>query len=91
MTSNREIELQPSRPAREPVDSSTSGSLEGSAASDSIALTGLNDLAQFALNAGASERAERVEQLKQAVQGNQYRIDPDSVSRALIAALLTGD
>ena len=90
MTSNREIELQPSRPSRDAVDSTTSPASEGGAASDSIALSGLNDLAQLALGAGSNERAQRVEQLRQQVQANQYVVEPDRVGRALIAAHMTG-
>lgn len=88
MTSNPEIELQLTRSSRETVDSNTSSPTEGS---DSVALNGVGDLAQLALSAGASERADRVEQLKQMVDTNQYTVDPDTVSRALIGAHMVGD
>jgi len=89
MTSNPEIELQLTRASREPVDSKASTGL--AADSDSVALNGVGDLAQLASSAGASERADRVEQLKQMVESNQYTIDPDTVSRALIGAHMVGD
>ena len=89
MTSNPEIELQLTRPSREAIDSKASTGL--AAGSDSVALNGVGDLAQLALSAGVSERADRVEQLKQLVDTNQYAIDPASVSRALIAAHMSGE
>ncbi len=91
MTSNREIELQPARPSREAIDSTTLAGSGGSAASDSIALNGVSSLVQLALSAGASQRADRVQQLKQLVESNQYTIDPNSVGRALIAAHMSGE
>ena len=89
MTSNPEIELQLTRTSREAVDSKASTGL--TTGSDSVALNGVADLAQLASSAGASERADRVEQLKQLVDTNQYTIDPDTVSRALIGAHMVGD
>jgi anti-sigma28 factor (negative regulator of flagellin synthesis) len=91
MTTNPEIELQPARSSREVVDSATPTASDGSGASDSIALTGVSSLAQLALTAGAGERADRVQQLKQMVDNNQYTIDPVSVSSALIGAHLSGE
>ncbi len=88
MTSNAELELQLTRSSREAVDSNTSSVTAGS---DSVALNGTGALAQLASTAGASERADRVEQLKQMVATNQYTVDPDSVSRALIGAHMVGD
>lgn len=89
LTSNPEIERQLTRASREVVDSNSSTSAAGAA--DSVALNGAGDLAQLALNAGASERADRVEQLKQLVSSNQYTVDPYTVSRALIGAHMVGD
>ena len=89
LTSNPEIELQLTRTSREVVDSNTSQSTAGGP--DSVALNSAGDLAQLALNAGASERADRVEQLKQLVDTNQYTVDPNTVSRALIGAHMVGD
>jgi len=91
MTTNPEIELQPARSSREVVDSTAPAGSGGSAASDSIALNGISSLVQLALSAGASQRADRVQQLKQLVDTNQYAIDPASVSRALIAAHMSGE
>jgi anti-sigma28 factor (negative regulator of flagellin synthesis) len=91
VTSNREIELQPARPSREVVDSTAPAGSGGSAASDSIALNGVSSLVQLALSAGAGQRADRVQQLKQLVDTNQYTIDPVSVSSALIHAHMSGE
>jgi len=89
LTSNPEIELQVTRKSREVVDSKASTSDTGGP--DSVALNGTGDLAQLALNAGASERADRIEQLKQLVDSNQYTVDPHTLSRALIGAHMVGD
>jgi hypothetical protein len=88
-----EIQLDQARQSREAADSAgpPSGSSAGTAGSDSIALTGGSDLVQAALNAGAGQRAGRIQQLKQLVDSNQYSVDPPTLSRALIGAHLTGD
>lgn len=91
VTTNPEIELQPARSSREVVDSTTPADSGRSGASDSIALTGVSSLAQLALTAGAGQRADRVQQLKQLVDTNQYTIDPGSVSSALISAHMSGE
>ena len=91
VTDSMEIQLDQSHPSREVADStktSTAGNSSGT--SDSIALTGVGDLVQLALGAGAAQRADRVQQLKQLVDSNQYSIDPEAVSRALIGAHMTG-
>ena len=90
ITGNQEVDLQPSRSSREATDSTGSTSLGSTQTSDSIALTGLSDLTQLALSAGASQRADVVQQLKLAVESNQYRVDPEAVSSALIAAHTAG-
>ncbi|HTS47322.1 MAG TPA: flagellar biosynthesis anti-sigma factor FlgM [Bryobacteraceae bacterium] len=89
LTSNPEIELQLTRTSREVVDSNTSSSVAGGP--DSVALNGAGDLAQLALSAGANERADRIQQLKQLVDTNQYSVDPYTLSRALIGAHMVGD
>ncbi len=92
-TDTREIQLDQTRQSREVADSASSPPAPAAAAgnSDSIALTGVSGMIQLALNAGTNERAGRVQQLKQLVDSNQYAIDPQTVSRALIGAHLTGD
>jgi anti-sigma28 factor (negative regulator of flagellin synthesis) len=92
-TDTMEIQLDQARQSREVADSTSpsSGSTPGTGSSDSIALTGVGGMVQLALNAGANERAGRVQQLKQLVDSNQYTIDPQTVSRALIGAHLAGD
>ena len=92
-TDNMEIQLNQTRQSREVADSSASagGSTPTAGSSDSINITGDNGLVQSALNAGAQQRADRVEQLKQLVNSNQYSVDPEAVSSALIGAHLAGD
>ncbi len=91
ITGNREIELQPAQSSRQPIDSTGSTGLGGTEASDSIALNGVSDLVQLALNAGTGERTDHVQQLKQSVESNQYQVDPELVSRALIRAHTNGE
>lgn len=93
VTDNMEIQLNQTRQSREVVDSPapSAGSTPGAGSSDSISLTGVSGLVQTALGAGAQQRADRVAQLKQLVNSNQYSVDPEAVSRALISAHLTGD
>jgi anti-sigma28 factor (negative regulator of flagellin synthesis) len=93
VTDSTEIQLNQTRQSREIVDSGTAsaGSRPTGGSSDSINITGSGGLVQSALNAGAQERADRVEQLKQLVNSNQYSVDPGAVSRALIGAHLAGD
>jgi anti-sigma28 factor (negative regulator of flagellin synthesis) len=88
-----EIQIDQARQSREVTDSTgpTTGSKAGTGSSDSIALTGVSDVVQLALNAGTNERADRVQQLKQLVDSNQYATDPAALSRAMIGAQLTGD
>ena len=90
ITGNQELDLQATRSSREVADSTGSTNVGSAQTSDSIALTGLSDLTQLALSAGASQRADLVQQLKLAVETNQYRVDPEAVSRALIAAHTAG-
>ena len=93
VTDNMEIQLNQTRQSREVTDSGTSsaGSTPAGARSDSINITGSGGLVQSALTAGAQQRADRVEQLKQLVNSNQYSVDPEAVSSALIGAHLAGD
>ncbi|HMD50618.1 MAG TPA: flagellar biosynthesis anti-sigma factor FlgM [Bryobacteraceae bacterium] len=93
VTDNMEIQLNQTRQSREVADSGTApaGSTTAGGSSDSINITGSGGLVQSALSAGAQERADRVEQLKQLVNSNQYSVDPEAVSRALIGAHLAGD
>jgi anti-sigma28 factor (negative regulator of flagellin synthesis) len=93
VTDNMEIQLNQTRQSREVVDSSapSAGSTPGTGSSDFISLTGVSGLVQTALGAGAQQRADRVEQLRQLVNSNQYSVDPEAVSRALISAHLMGD
>jgi len=91
-TDNMEIQLNQARQSREVADSATAPAGSAPAAgSDSITLTGVGGLVQSAFTAGASDRAGRVEELKQLVNSDQYPIDSEAVSRALIGAHLAGD
>lgn len=92
VTDNMEIQLNQARQSREVIDSATApaASTTTGSSSDSINLTGVSGLVQTALTAGAQQRAVRVEQLKQLVDSNQYSVDPEAVSNALISAHLTG-
>jgi flagellar biosynthesis anti-sigma factor FlgM len=93
VTDNMEIQLNQTRQSREVADSpaAAAGSATVGGSSDSINIIGSGGLVQSALSAGAQQRAERVEQLKQLVNSNQYSVDPEAVSQALISAHLTGD
>jgi len=93
LTDNMEIQLNQARQSREVADSTaaSAGSKAGVSSSDSIALSGNGDLVQLALTAGSGERADRIAQLKLLVSNNQYSVDPQAVSSALIGAHLTGD
>jgi flagellar biosynthesis anti-sigma factor FlgM len=93
VTDTMEIQLNQTRQSREVADSTAvpAGSRAGAGSSDSIALSGNSDLVQLALTAGSGDRADRIAQLKQLVANNQYSVDPEAVSSALIGAHLTGD
>ena len=91
MTDPPQVELDQSRPAREVVENAAPPAQPagGSAGSDSIAITGISGLVQQALSAGAAERADLVQQLKQLIESGQYTVDPLTVSRALLSAHVT--
>jgi hypothetical protein len=90
-TNASQVNLDETRQPREVTDSTVPTAATGGSASDSIALTGVSDLVQLALSAGGGERADRLQQLQQLVETNQYSVDPASVSSALIAAHLSGE
>ena len=92
VTDNMEIQLNQTRQSQGVVDSSapSAGSTPGAGSSDSISLTGVRGLVQTALSAGAQQRADRVEQLRQLVNSNQYPVGAEAISHALIGAHLTG-
>lgn len=79
-----------SAPISSGVPSNTSSANQTSA-NDSIALSTSNDLVQQALSSGTADRAARIQQLQQLVQSNQYQVDAAGLSKALIAAHLTGN
>ena len=84
-----QIDLNQTQQSREVSSTSAPGpSSAGSITGDSITISGLSDLVQQAVNSGADARTARVEQLRQLVQSNQYNVDPEAVSRALINAHL---
>jgi flagellar biosynthesis anti-sigma factor FlgM len=93
VTDNMEIQLNQTRQSREVADSlgAPAGSGTTGGSSDSINITGSGGLIQSALSAGAQDRTDRVAQLKQLVNSNQYSVDPEAVSSALISAHLAGD
>jgi anti-sigma28 factor (negative regulator of flagellin synthesis) len=68
-----------------------SGSVQPNLAHDSISLSTPGDIVQKALTAGASDRAARIQQLKNQIDSNQYQVDALATSRAIIDAHLAGD
>jgi anti-sigma28 factor (negative regulator of flagellin synthesis) len=68
-----------------------SGPVQPSSGQDSISLSTPGDIVQQALTAGASDRAARIQQLKNQVDSNQYQVDAQATSRAIIDAHLAGD
>ncbi|HLK21802.1 MAG TPA: flagellar biosynthesis anti-sigma factor FlgM [Bryobacteraceae bacterium] len=87
------MELNPTRAARESIGTSLSSSISGNrtSSSDSIAISGTGSLVQQAINAGADDRAARVQALQQQYQSGNYQVDAIAVSRSLIAAHLSGE
>ncbi|HTR34841.1 MAG TPA: flagellar biosynthesis anti-sigma factor FlgM [Bryobacteraceae bacterium] len=69
----------------------TSGSAQQNHGNDSISLSTPGDIVQQALTAGASSRAARIQELKNQIDGNQYQVDPQATSRAIINAHLAGE
>ena len=67
------------------------GQVQQKTSSDSISLSTPGDIVQQALTAGASDRAARIQQLKSLIDSNQYQIDAQATSRAIIDAHLAGD
>jgi flagellar biosynthesis anti-sigma factor FlgM len=57
---------------------------------DHIALSVATNVVQQASSIGSEMRLARVQQLKTAIQTNQYVIDPKAVSHALIESELLG-
>jgi anti-sigma28 factor (negative regulator of flagellin synthesis) len=92
-TDASQIDLSPSRSARETAPGAGSGTgISGSAAgADRIALSGISELVQQAQNAGSDDRAARVKELRQQIDSNQFEIDPLAVSQALINSSLAGE
>ena len=67
------------------------GWIQQSHSNDSISLSTTGDLVQQAMTAGASDRAARVQQLKSQVESNQYQVDAQATSQAIIDAHLSGE
>jgi len=79
-----------SRPIGDAATTSSTSANQTSA-NDSIALSTSSDLVQQALSSGAMERTNRIQQLQQLVQSDQYQVDAGSLSKSLIAAHMAGD
>jgi flagellar biosynthesis anti-sigma factor FlgM len=58
--------------------------------SDGVDLGNQSGLLSQAQNAGSSDRAARVEQLRALVQSGQYQVDAAALSRSLVSAALSG-
>jgi len=56
----------------------------GSAASDRVELSSFTGRLSEALTASSAGRAQRVAQLKAAVDAGTYQPDPDAISRAIV-------
>lgn len=67
------------------------GWIQQTHSNDSISLSNTGDLVQQALTAGASERAARVQQLRNQVESNQYQVDAQATGQAIIDAHLSGE
>jgi hypothetical protein len=69
---------------------SGSASTDPTATEDRITLSNGNELIQKALTAPSADRSNRIQQLKNLIQTNQYNVDPVTVGRALVDAQLSG-
>jgi len=58
---------------------------------DQIALSLATNYVQQATSAGSDARLERILALKHAIQAEQYLVEPNAVSHALIRATLLGE
>jgi anti-sigma28 factor (negative regulator of flagellin synthesis) len=58
---------------------------------DQIALSLATNYVQQATSAGSAARLERILALKHAIQAEQYLVEPNAVSHALIRASLLGE
>jgi flagellar biosynthesis anti-sigma factor FlgM len=61
------------------------------ASSDRAELPGFSGLVANASQAGSSDRAARVEQLRQLVASGQYQVDTKALSRSIVDAALRGE
>jgi flagellar biosynthesis anti-sigma factor FlgM len=87
-----QVHVEHSRATSESSSAGPSGSAAVSgSAEDSIVLSTAAGLVQQASSAGATDRASRVQQLKQQVESGEYSIDPAAISSALIGATIAGD
>jgi flagellar biosynthesis anti-sigma factor FlgM len=59
--------------------------------SDGVDFGNQNGLLSQTLNAGAADRASRVEQLRALVQSGQYQVDSGALSKSIVDATLNGD
>ena len=60
-------------------------------ATDGVDFGSQNGLVSQARNAGAADRATRVEQLRALVQSGQYQVDTGALSKSIVDATLNGD
>ena len=87
---NAEVDRTRSARNTSSANTSSSSSSKGSTV-DSIALTSAKDIVQRALNAGSEARLNRIQELRNQVENNQYSVDAVAVSHALIESHLAGD
>ena len=73
-----------SAPTTRPAQTSGAGT-------DQVDFGGQNGLVSQTLNAGTSERASRVEELRALVQSGQYQVDTGALSKSIVDATLKGD
>lgn len=84
---DRTLESQDVSPAATAAEAAAKDSIP---VDDRVALSLATNLLQQASQADSSARLARILELKDAIQKNQYRVDPMKVSRALIEAQLLG-
>jgi flagellar biosynthesis anti-sigma factor FlgM len=87
-----------SKPQSERLSESQNGSARSTRAtqpasdlSDGVDFGNQNGLVSQALNAGAGDRASRVEQLRALVQSGQYQVDTGALSKSIVDGTLACD
>jgi flagellar biosynthesis anti-sigma factor FlgM len=74
----------------EPGLGSTYTSKSSATTGDQIDLASQSGLVSQIQNAGADERASRIEQLRAAIQSGQYQVDTGALSQSIVSAVANG-